>query len=191
MNLQHPARRLADGSHRLATALGHRTRTWIAAGRRTDLTGWRSALGPALRAGLLLGTAYLLTRAVRATPALMWLLTGAWLAAAWRAGRTKNAQKTPDADRPTADPEDVHAATLDWIRDQIGDRNGIHLADLLAHAQAHGLHTDLDPAAFRAALDRWGIPVRDQLKVRGRNRPGVHRDDLPAPSPAPSTAQAA
>ncbi|MGW3691903.1 hypothetical protein [Streptomyces sp. NPDC005125] len=63
----------------------------------------------------------------------------------------------PDDDQPpAATPEEVYAATIDWIRNQIADSNGVHLSDLLAHA--HGLHTDLDVGAFRAVLERWGIP---------------------------------
>ncbi|MEU8834870.1 hypothetical protein [Streptomyces sp900116325] len=89
-----------------------------------------------------------------------------------------------DDQPPTATPEEVYAATIDWIRSRIADSNGVHLADLLAHAHAHGLHTDLDVGAFRAVLERWGIPVRQQLKVGGRNRPGIHRIDLPIRQPA-------
>ncbi|WP_392749263.1 hypothetical protein [Streptomyces sp. LN590] len=90
----------------------------------------------------------------------------------------------PDDDQPpAATPEEVYAATIDWIRNQTADSNGVHLSDLLAHAHAHGLHTDLDVGAFRAVLERWGIPVRQQLKVMGRNRPGIHRIDLPIRQP--------
>nr|WTB35086.1 hypothetical protein OG781_41570 [Streptomyces sp. NBC_00830] len=72
---------------------------------------------------------------------------------------------------PAATPEEVYAATIDWIRSQIADSNGVHLADLLDHAHAHGLHTDLDVGAFRAVLERWGIPVRQQLKVGAATGP--------------------
>ncbi|MER5688603.1 hypothetical protein [Streptomyces sp. NPDC002205] len=90
----------------------------------------------------------------------------------------------PDDDQPpAATAEEVYAATIDWIRNQIADSNGVHLSDLLAHAHAHGLHTDLEVGAFRAVLERWGIPVRQQLKVGGRNRPGIHRIDLRSGSP--------
>lgn len=89
--------------------------------------------------------------------------------------------------RPASTPEEVYAATLQWVHGQVGDSNGIHLSNLLAHAHAHGMHTDLDVTAFRAVLERWGFPIRQQLKVGGKNRPGIHRDDLPKqPPPAPS-----
>lgn len=93
----------------------------------------------------------------------------------------------PAEKRPASTPEEVYAATLQWVRGQVGDSNGIHLSDLLAHAHAHNLHTDLDVTAFRAVLERWGFPIRQQLKVGGKNRPGIHRDDLPKqPLPTPS-----
>lgn len=112
----------------------------------------------------------------------------AWCVAAWWA--------SPAADEPppepvpavpaSAPPQDVRAATLEWIRQQIGNRQGVHLRDLLDHAQAHGMHTDLDVTALRSHLERWGIPVRNRVRVRGLGvTVGIHRDDLP-PLPAPS-----
>lgn len=104
-------------------------------------------------------------------------------------GNGQTEEDVPEEDeepRPSA-PQEVYAATLEWICGQIAYRNGIHLADLLAHAHAHNLHTDLDVPAFRAVLEQWGFPIRQQLKVGGRNRPGIHRDDLPrAPLQDPS-----
>ncbi len=109
--------------------------------------------------------------------------------------RIEKRDEDPAEDAPEEDekprqsaPQEVYAATLEWICGQIADRNGIHLSDLLAHAHAHNLHTDLDVAAFRGVLEQWGFPIRQQLKVGGRNRPGIHRDDLPrqaAPAPSP------
>jgi hypothetical protein len=109
---------------------------------------------------------------------------------AWFEHRDEKKTSAPDRPKPeggnapTATPQQVYAATLEWICGQIADRNGIHLSDLLAHAHAHGLHTDLDVPAFRAVLEGWGFPIRQQLKVGGRNRPGIHRDDLPERSPS-------
>jgi hypothetical protein len=104
----------------------------------------------------------------------------------WISGRSEPDEQ-PEEERPASAPEEVYAATLQWVRGQVGDSNGIHLSDLLAHAHAHNLHTDLDVTAFRAVLERWGFPIRQQLKVGGKNRPGIHRDDLPKqPLPTPS-----
>jgi len=119
-------------------------------------------------------------------------------ATTWIEQRSEGANRAPELgetegdEEPPADPETVYAATLEWICGQIADRNGIHLANLLNHAHAHGLHTDLDVPAFRAVLEGWGFPIRQQLKVGGRNRPGIHRDDLPEqPLPQPSPEESA
>ena len=121
-----------------------------------------------------------------------------WCTAAWWAappsvveGPEEPAAPEPD-EAPATNSQDVYEATLEWIREQTGDANGIHVSRLLAHAQTHGLHTDLDVPAFRAVLESWGFPVRQQLKVGRRNRPGIHRDDLPRqPPPGPSPEEAA
>ncbi|MFE7972990.1 hypothetical protein [Streptomyces shenzhenensis] len=119
----------------------------------------------------------------------------AWCVAAWCIAPPEPAEPRPPADEAAepepaeAAPQDVHAATLDWIRDQIGDRQGVHLRDLLEHAQTHGLFDALDVTTFRAHLERWDIPVRNRVRVRGLGvTVGIHRDDLPPrsePSPDP------
>ncbi|GGV68901.1 hypothetical protein GCM10010294_25110 [Streptomyces griseoloalbus] len=192
--LARPADRIATGSSALVRRIGARAAAWCARGRRDDLTGWRAALGILVRLALLLFGAYMFARIVRALPALMWLLTTAWTAAAWRAGRlaveepTEGPGETP-AEQPADTPRpDVREATLEWIWRQIGDRQGVHLRDLLAHAQAHGMFEGLEVAEFRAHLERWDIPVRARVRVRGLGvTVGVHRDDLESlvsPSPA-------
>lgn len=100
-----------------------------------------------------------------------------------RSGDRSEPEGPSDEVRPASTPEEVYVATLQWVRSQIGNSNGIHLSELLAHAHAHDLHTDLDVAAFRGVLERWGFPIRQQLKVGGKNRPGIHRDDLPKQPP--------
>jgi hypothetical protein len=135
---------------------------------------------------------YVLARIVRAVPALMWLLSTWWVAASWRAGKgapTVAVEAAPE--QPAgASPAEVREATLEWIRQQIGDRQGVHLRDLLQHAQAHGMFEGLEVSSFRAHLERWEIPVRDRCRVRGLGvTVGVHRDDLSAPlSPSPEAA---
>jgi hypothetical protein len=190
------AGRLADGSSTLARRTAARTAAWVARARRDDLSGWRASLGCWLRILLLTFGMYLLWRIVRALPALMWLLSAAWTAAAWRAGRPVTDECADDpAEAPTEQPDgaprgDVRAATLEWIWQQIGDRQGVHLRDLLAHAQAHGMFEGLEVGEFRAHLERWEIPVRARVRVRGLGvTVGIHRDDLPAPlSPSPEAA---
>lgn len=88
---------------------------------------------------------------------------------------------------PTSAPQDVYAATLEWVWQQIGDTQGVHLRDLLTHAQSHGMFEDLDVSDLRRHLERWDIPVRNRVRVRGLGiTVGIHRDDLkPLPSPSP------
>src|SRR5690606_13052238 len=120
-----------------------------------------------------------------------------WTVAAWRAGRlTAETAEETLAEQPTDTPRpDVREATLEWIWRQIGDRQGVHLRDLLAHAHAHGMFEGLEVAEFRAHLERWDIPVRSRCRVRGLGvTVGIHRDDLEdvsSPSPAAATADAA
>ncbi|WP_101253848.1 hypothetical protein [Streptomyces barkulensis] len=141
---------------------------------------------------LLSGVAALITQTL--APYLLpaaGVATAAWVIAALALAPREQPKKEPRDGTEPRSPEEVHAAIVDWARQMIGNRNGVHLADLLDNAHAHHLLTDLDLPAFRTALEGWGIPVRQQLKVTGRNRPGIHRDDLPAdPKPAPSPTEA-
>ncbi|MFB8772115.1 hypothetical protein [Streptomyces broussonetiae] len=190
--LARPADRLAAGSRIVGRRLAARAAAWCARARRDDLTGWRAVLGILLRVLLLAFGTYLLARIVRAVPALMWALSAGWTVAAWRAGKTParpSDDKAPE-EPPRHAPDDVRAATVEWIWQRIGDTQGVHLRDLLAHAHAHGMFEDLDVATFRTHLERWGIPVRARVRVRGLGvTVGIHRDDLtPPPSPSPADA---
>lgn len=157
-------------------------RGWAELGERC--TVWER-LGVLAAGGYLTvyGCAHAPHAAVFAAPAVLL----AWCVAAWwvaPAAAPELAVETASGTDPTAPaehtPEDVYAATLDWIRQQIGDRQGVHLRDLLEHAQAHGLLEGLDVTEFRGHLERHGIPVRNRVRVRGLGvTVGVHRDDLP------------
>lgn len=165
---------------------------WVRRGRRDDLTGWRASLGPIMRIALLGLLAYVLWAIVRALPWLMWLLGALWLRAAWRAARMLPAAggEEPAGQRSPSSADDVRTATLEWVWQLIGDRQGVHLRDLLAHAQAHGMFEGLEVSDLRAHLERWGIPVQKRVRVRGLGvTVGIHRDDLPAPfGPSPEAA---
>lgn len=161
------------------------------AGRRQDLKGVAAALGPVVRLALLAGGALAAYGALRAAPWLLWPLTAAWC---WRAWKTAEpaALEEPAPAGPAHDPDATRQAVLDWIREAIGDRQGVHLRDLLANAQQHGLFDGLDVAGLRAALEQHEVPVRKRVRVRGRGvTVGVHRDDLPAPAGAASVASPA
>lgn len=155
---------------------------WVRAGRRDDLDGWRAALGPLVRLAMLGAAAAALYGIMRAVPWLMWLVTGAWLRAAWKAGRApaETAGETPEE----APEEPGRDAVLTLLQELIADRPGVHLSAVLAHLQQHGQGEGWTVADVRARLDALGVPSRRSVKVAGRVSWGVHRDDLPAPAPA-------
>lgn len=99
---------------------------------------------------------------------ILWLVLVAWCVAAWRTGRRVERE------------EAAEAAFVQWIRDRIGDRNGVLVAELLTALHAAGMHKDWDAAVLREVIERLGIPVRDSLKVAGDVSTGVHVDDLTA-----------
>jgi hypothetical protein len=109
----------------------------------------------------------------------------AWCTAAWYVAPPSDqpAEKAPEAEteHPVERPhQEVYEATLDWIRQQIADRQGVHLRDLLAHAQKHGMFEALEVSELRSHLERRGFPVRNRVRVRGLGvTVGIHRDDLP------------
>ncbi|WP_431980027.1 hypothetical protein [Streptomyces qinglanensis] len=184
------AQRLARGSSLAWERRSDALLAWVRAGRREDLDGWRAALGPLVRLAALGAVAALVYGlVVRALPWLMWALTAWWCRVAWQAGRDApvTADGTGPAEEPTDASEEVYDATLTWIWQMVGDRQGVHLRDLLANAQAAGLFEGLDVAALRGHLEDWDIPVRKRVRVRGLGVTlGIHRDDLPAPAAAPS-----
>lgn len=193
--LARPAARLCTGSAIVARRLGARAAAWCARGRRDDLTGWRAALGILVRLALLALGAYLLARIVRALPALMWLLTTWWTAAAWRAGRpaTHEAEEapeeTPAAPAPALDPAAVRALLLEVM----GDAPAVHLRTVLAHLQERGQWEGRTVGDLRAALEALGIFVHPKVKAAGAGPTrGVRRVDLtPSPAPAQETSPAA
>lgn len=104
----------------------------------------------------------------------------AWCAAAWSVAPVDPAEPGDEAGRggpAEPDPQDVE----DLVRDLIGDGRGILLTGL-----RQPLHA-ADTRAVREVLATAGIKVREGVRTAGGNGPGVHRDDLPAPSPPPPT----
>ncbi|MCQ6250897.1 hypothetical protein [Streptomyces malaysiensis] len=193
-SLARVAGRLARGSELVWQRRSEALAAWVRAGRRDDLTGWRAMLGPAFRLAILGGAVWLVARLVRARPVLMWAFAVGWLVAAWRASRPAPDEEGEDAseDEPeqgpaAADPNAVRRL----LADLIGDRPGVHLSAVLAHLQARGLGEGWEVAELRARLEAQGVPVRRSVKVAGRVAYGVHRDDLPAPSPSEAADRAA
>lgn len=110
----------------------------------------------------------------------------AWCVAAWWIAPPADLPEPVEAagiEAPAAAPQEVYGATLEWIWQRIGDAQGVHLRDLLAHAQAHGMFEGLEVTDLKSHLERWDIPVRKRVRVRGLGvTVGIHRDDLPASS---------
>lgn len=157
---------------------------------RERLSFWES-IGALAVCGYLAG--YGCWHAPRVAPFAIPAAAVAWCAAAWWTCPPAAAAPQPTAEtvaepQPEHAPDDVRPATLDWIRQQIGDRQGVHLRDLLDHAQRHSMFEDLDVTELRGHLERWGIPVRNRVRVRGLGvTVGIHRDDLPPlPEPLPA-----
>lgn len=189
-SLRRAAARLRTGSALLARGGADRAAAWCRKSYRDDLTGWKAALGPAVRVLLLSGAGWLLVRIVRARPTLMWVLAAGWLIAAWRATRktpAEAAEDEPEEGPAAPDPNAVRQLLVEAI----GDRPGVHLSTLLAHLQEHGQGEGWTVADLRARLEALKVPVRRSVKVAGRVAYGVHRDDLPKAAEAPSPADAA
>lgn len=176
-------RALADGSRILVR------RGWTALSER--LNGWEryGALALIGYVGV-----YTCVHAPQTAPFAFPVAVVAWCAAAWWASppaaverATKAVPEAGEESLAVRAPEEVYEATLDWIRQQIGDRQAVHLRDLLEHAQEHGMFQGLDVTTFRGHLERRGFPVKDKVRVRGLGvTVGIHRDDLPPlPEPLP------
>lgn len=181
------ADRIATGSALIARRLATRTAAWVSAGRRHDLTGWRATLGCWFRIAILAGAAYIAARALRAVPALLWVLGAAWTIAAWRAGPPPE-KALPEADEERA-PGPDREAVLTLLRDLIGDRPGVHLKEVLAHLQAEGQGEGWKVGDLRTRLEALGIPVGKPFRLPGANPTlGVRREAVTAPSPAPTEA---
>ncbi|WP_183068985.1 hypothetical protein [Streptomyces sp. gCLA4] len=88
-------------------------------------------------------------------------------------------------------PEEAQILLYDRLREAIGTGNGIHLDALLSRAKKEGwAGEDWDTATLRAYLLERGVEVKNQLKVRGVNLPGVPHSTIPdhhTPLPSPGT----
>ncbi|MEU0941068.1 hypothetical protein [Embleya sp. NPDC005971] len=166
--------RAVDGHHTLVD----RITAWVAS-EGVGTEGRRSTI--ATRGGILIGSAWI---GWQLGPTALAIATPAWLAASWRAGPAAAATDDPT---PPLDPEAARLRDLTAIRTAIGDRRGIHLAEITDRIQAAGI--DWTTADVRAWITGHGVRVRDSVRVGGKAgkvRAGVHRDDLEAAlDPAP------
>ncbi|AEM88827.1 hypothetical protein [Streptomyces violaceusniger] len=79
--------------------------------------------------------------------------------------------------------EDINRYVWDWVLEQIGKKNGIHLDVLLQRAkEKEGVPKLVEPETtqpdFRRGLEARGVTV-GQVKVNGDNRTGVKKSDVP------------
>ncbi|MFD5027016.1 hypothetical protein [Streptomyces sp. NPDC058373] len=190
MNRLRPAAdRLARGTGRLGPALARRAVAWARRGHREDLTGLAAHLGTIARAALIALGVYLLARVVRASPALMWALAGAGLAAAWRSGRPaavesgeKGADETPVEGAEEAGEEGPAQAPLP-TREELAA--ALHeVADPNVHTAALATHLGLPAERVRAALKAAGIPAGGQVRMGGVPSTGIKAGDFPPLSPS-------
>ncbi|MFI1580035.1 hypothetical protein [Embleya sp. NPDC020630] len=190
----HPVDRAAAHVHRAVD--GHHTlvdriTTWVAA-EAAGAVERRRAI--ATRSGILAGGALL---GWQLGPGGLAVATPAWLAAAWWHGpAATEATDEPKPEAPPLDPAAARHRDLTAIRRAIGDRRGIHLAEITTRLQAAGV--PWDTADVRAWITGHGVPIRPKLRVggkAGRVNAGVHVDDLeaalnPAPQPDPDPSPA-
>lgn len=187
--------RLAVGCEIVARQRSEALVAWVRTGRRDDLDGWKAAFGPALRVLLLGGAAYVVLSVLRAVPWLMWLITAAWLRAAWRATRAPAEDVDEPLDDDTAGPDVT--AVLALLAEVFGDADRVHLSTVLAHLQEQGHGAGWKVADLRTRLQSLGVPVQPKVKVRGVPTRGIVRADLDAhfpgweTSPSPTEVDAA
>lgn len=172
---------------------------WDFIGNRTR-DYWGDRFSDLARLGIVGGAGYIVVYTAMHQPEssrfYVPLLTVGWCITAWCVPSpahepVEGTEKEVDegGDLPTINNlEDVYSATLPWVLEQMGNSNGVHVSQLLEHAHSRDRFTDLDVAGLRGHLEGCGFPVRQQLKVGGSNRPGIHRDELPSqfsPDPSP------
>jgi hypothetical protein len=177
------ADRLARGSTLLARRLAARLASWVARGRRNDLTGWRAALGPLLRLALLAGLGWPVWRLLQVRIWwLTWGLAALWAGTAWTLTREpKDGPVEEEKAGEESGPDRDDVVTL--LRTLTGDRPGVHLSTLLAHLHEHGQAGGWKVTDLRLRLEALSIPVAPKLKVDGVPKRGVSRaalDGLPS-----------
>lgn len=118
----------------------------------------------------------------------------AWIVAAWCVAAWMHAPDAAKTDAPQSaepdktEPTEPHGeAWRAFVVRAIGDRQGVHLRDLLDMLHQTGHHLDWEVADVRRVCEAAGIPVRNRVRVRGLGvTVGIHRNDLPSPSePSP------
>ncbi|MFE7232543.1 hypothetical protein ACFVAF_18155 [Streptomyces sp. NPDC057596] len=117
---------------------------------------------------------------VAAVPETAYVVVGVLLCLGWqRAAGWLARRRQDDEDEPaTEEAPDVAAA----LRTLSGDGRHVLLTELQKAVGAP------DTKAVRTLLKAAGIRVRSGVRTPAGNGPGVHQDDIPAPSPTESGA---
>ncbi|MFF9197325.1 hypothetical protein ACF09L_19165 [Streptomyces sp. NPDC014779] len=170
------AQRLATGAQIVYRRRADALTAWVAAGRRDDLTGWRAALGPAVRLLILAAAAAGAYRAVRAAHWLMWVLAAGCAVAAWRATRAPAEDTVEEPEQAPAGPD--MTAVLHLLAEVLDGRDRVHLSTVLTHLQKQGHGQGWKVADLRARLEALGVPVALKVKVAGVPTRGILRADL-------------
>ena len=137
--------------------------------------------------------AYVALAVLRALPWLMWLLVGCWLRASWRSGRPPADECTEDSPETPVDiPEDPPAgspakAAVAHLRQVLGNRDRVHLSEVLADLQNSGQGAGWTVADLRARLEALGVPTEPKVKVGRVPTRGVYRAALDAHFPTEET----
>ncbi|MFH8369178.1 hypothetical protein [Streptomyces sp. NPDC018031] len=179
MNARDSVRRLATGSamltRRIGQALTPEGRPVLAAGLITaTVCGTITALNAAHQAPILAPVA-----------ATVWCRR-AWAAAGPPPDTGNAATETPETTTPTPDPgparpDDPRRDLAQAVLDIIGDRPGIHLAELYPALLARPAAARLDETRLRAALTEAGITITRSMRVGDvEGRSGIKRADVQA-----------
>jgi hypothetical protein len=124
-------------------------------------------------------------------PLATWSAAGLWCVAAMMHAPTPVQAETEEHDEDDDEPGetgpgDLRQAVVDRLLGWVGDRRGIHLAEVYERYRQQPGHGHLTDTQIRTALvDHYRIPVRPGVRTPDGVRAGIHRDDLqPLPSPA-------
>lgn len=156
--------RIGSGATAVVTGIAH----WPSEGENGEKkTGRWIVLG---------GSGWLTEQLVARTHPLALVVAAGFLAGAWAKGTI------PELEIVVTDEAADNLALVEFVLAVTGDRQGVHLAELLPAIQAHADGwAGCDKTYLRTVLVAAGIPVRKKLRVGTTTGiPGVHRDDAQA-----------
>ncbi|GAA3727462.1 hypothetical protein [Streptomyces tremellae] len=132
-----------------------------------------NAKSSACRLAALAACGYVLLSAAYRARTIMWAFAIVWLWLAWRAGRGAAKQA------PVEPAETPRRAIARWVVQLIGDRPGVHLAELYPAMRALPGMEGHDDAALRQALRELNIPVTRSMRVGTvEGRSGIRMADV-------------